>query len=168
MLRAVLVTRPLHRFFSGRSFPVLSVRAPSRLMSTENFATPTPPFKPTSTENFTTPLSKLIDQLVPIASFITIVVTVAGAASYVNGVLTKLEERIAGVIKEVDAKMVSAKETIDKEVNAKNAGLEKSVDNKIAGFREAADLKYSSKSDLKHSSKSDSDLKHSSKSNKWW
>jgi len=121
-------------------------------MSTENFTTPSPPFKPTSTENLTspTPLVQLIEQLVPTAAFITIVVTVAGAASYVNGVLTKLEERIAGVIKEVDAKMAGAKETIDKEVNAKNAGLEKSVDNKIAGFREAADLKYSSKS------------------NKWW
>jgi hypothetical protein len=167
MLRAVLVTHSLPRFLSGHSSPVLSVRAPSRLMSTENFATPSPPFKPSSTENLTspTPLVQLIEQLVPTAAFITIVVTVAGAASYVYGVLTKLEERIAGVIKEVDAKIVGAKETIDKEVNAKmagaketidkevnakNAGLEKSVDNKIAGFREAADLKYSSKS------------------NKWW
>ena len=145
---SVLVTRSLPgRFVSGRSFPVLSVRAPSRLMSTEN---PAPPTKPTSTENFTTPLSKLIDQLVPIASFIAIVVAVAGAASYVNGVLTKLEERIAGVIKEVDAKNAGTKETIEKEVDAKNAGtketIEKEVDAKIAGFKEAADLKYSLKS----------------------
>ena len=128
MLRSlsVLVTRSLPgRFISGRSFPVLSVRAPSRLMSTENpenLMTPTP-------------LSKLIDQLVPIASLIAIVVAVAGAASYVNGVLTKLEERIAGVIKEVDAKNAGTKETIEKEVDAK-----------IAGFKEAADLKYSLKS----------------------
>jgi hypothetical protein len=61
-------------------------------------------------------LTRSLPGLVPFAAFITIVVAVACGASYVNGVLTKLEERIVGVIKEVDAK---------------NAGIEKEVDAKI-------------------------------------
>ncbi len=86
----------------------------------------------------------------PIASFIAIVVAVAGAASYVNGVLTKLEERISGVIKEVDAKNAGTEKAVTKEVDAKMAGaketIEKEVDAKIAGLKEVMDLKYSVKS----------------------
>ena len=160
MLRALLVTCYLPgRSVSGRS-PVLSVRAPSRLMSTENPATlpPPPPSKPASTETPVPPtqFSILNEQVSTGALLFTVVVALMGTAAYYQGELKKLDERVtgtaavlrsdmAGVIKEVDAKMVGAKETIAKEVDAKMAGSEKAVDAKIAGFKEAADLKYNLK-----------------------
>jgi hypothetical protein len=154
MLRALLVTRYLPgRSVSGRS-PVLSVRAPSRLLSTENPATlpPTPPSKPASTAQF----SILNEQVSTGALLFTVVVALMGTAAYYQGELKKLEERVtgtaavlksdmAGVIKEVDAKIAGAKETIEKEVDAKMAGSEKAVDAKITGFNLAADLKYKPK-----------------------
>ena len=173
MLRslAVLVTRSLPgRFVFGRSFPVLFVRAPSRLISTESPGPPTPFSKSFSAENLTlpTPLSKFNEQLSAGGILFTVVVALISTAAYFQGELkkldervtgtaavlksdiagtaSKLEERIAGIIKEVDAKNVGT----EKAVEAKNAGMDKSVDAKMAGLREAADLKYRLKS------------------NKWW
>ena len=134
MLRSVLVrcslTRSLPgRFVSERSFRVLSVRAPSRLMSTENLTSPTP-------------FSTLKQQLSASATLFTILIALISTAAYYHGELKKLEERVAGTASALKSDM----EGVMKEVDAKNAGTEKAVDAKIAGFKEAADLKYNLKS----------------------
>jgi hypothetical protein len=130
---------------SVRALPVLSrssvlARAPSRFVSTEASVP-------------ATPLSKHIEQFVPTAAILTLLISIAGVAAYFNGELMslkkaiegtagkleermagtagKLEERVAGIIKEVDAKNTGTKDAVIKEVDAKIIGFEKAADLKV-------------------------------------
>ena len=125
---------------SVRALPVLSrssvlARAPSRLVSTEAFAP-------------ATPLSKHIEQFVPTAVILTLLISIASVSAYYNGQLMSLKKEIKGTAatlkKEIEGTAATLKSDmagIIKEVDAKNTGTKEAVDAKIAGFKEAADLK---------------------------
>jgi hypothetical protein len=141
-----------------RALPVLSrssVRAPSRLVSTEAFVP-------------ATPLSKHIEQFVPTAVIFTLLISIASVSAYYNGELMSLKKEIEGTtatltkqiegttstltkhiegsVSTLKSDMAGLKETITKEVDAKNTGTKDAVDAKIVGFKEAADLKVRSRS----------------------
>ena len=119
--------------------PVLwrsSARAPSRIVSTEAFAP-------------ATPLSKHIEQFVPTAAILTLLITIASVSAYYNGELVSLKKEIegttamlksdmAGTASTLKSDMAGLKEMITKEVDAKNTGTKDAVDAKIIGFKEAA------------------------------
>jgi hypothetical protein len=185
MLRslAVLVSRSLTgRFVSGRSFPVLFVRAhSSRLMSTENPVPPTQFSKSFSAENLTlpTPPLKLNEQLSAGGILFTVVVALISTAAYFQGELKKLDERVTGTASKLEERMAGTAAVLKsdmagtaskleeriagviKEVDAKNYGSEKSVEAKNSGMEKSVDNKMAGLREA-------ADLKYSSKSNKWW
>jgi hypothetical protein len=127
---------------SARSAAVPSrtvpARAPSRFASAKALAP--------------TPLSKHIEQFVPTAAILTLLISIASVSAYYNGELMSLKKEIegtaatlksdmAGTAATLKSDMAGLKETITKEVDAKNTGTKDAVDAKIIGFKEAADLK---------------------------
>ena len=130
-----------------------SARAPSRLVSTEAFAPPTP-------------LSTHIEQFVPTAVIFTLLISIASVSAYYNGELMSLKKEIEGktatltkqiegttstLTKQIEGTTATLKSDlvgILKEVDAKNTGTKDAVDAKILGFKEAADLKVRSRSAL--------------------
>ena len=164
-MRAMRVALLSMRTFPVRALPVLSrssARAPSRLVSTEAFVP-------------ATPLSKHIEQFMPTAAILTLLIAIASVSAYYNGELmslkkeiegsvstlksdmagtaSKLEERVAGSEKTLQERVAG----IIKEVDAKNTGTEKAVQERVAGsektlqervagIEKAADLKVRSRS----------------------
>jgi len=121
-----------------RALPVLSrssVRAPSRLVSTEAAAEGST--APKSSRLAASRGDRLVKEMTPIATFLGIVVTVGAVGAYYSSRLSALEERVAGAEKTLKSDLLG----IIKEVDAKNTGTKDAVDAKIVGFKEAADLK---------------------------
>jgi len=125
---------------SVRALPVLSrcsvlARAPSRLVSTEAFAPPTP-------------LSKHIEQFVPTAVIFTLILFIASVSAYYNGELMSLKKEIEGTAatlkKEIEgtaatlkSDMAGLKETIKSDMT----GTASTLQERVAGIEKAADLK---------------------------
>jgi hypothetical protein len=110
-----------------------------------------------------TPLSMHIEQFVPTAAILTLLISIASVSAYYNGELMSLKKEIegtaatlksdmAGTAATLKSDMAGLKETITKEVDAKNtgtkdavdakiAGSEKTLQERVAGIEKAADLK---------------------------
>jgi len=126
---------------SVRALPVLSrcsvlARAPSRLVSTEAFAPPTP-------------LSKHIEQFVPTAVIFTLILSIASVSAYYNGELMSLKKEIEGTAATLKKEIEGTAATLKKEIEGTAATLKSDMTGTAATLKsDMAGLKETIKSDM--------------------